>query len=187
MNQARKPVWAGRNMRLDPFRLPQAVTYATRDADGDVSFTIDERGAVIKRVLPNSHLPMSIALPPKAFQGVTARAIEDAEGEVTVTLELMHNDPQLSVPLLVADDFDDIAADWRAWSEAFGLPMMLVEADGIARPLEESIGQVKTQAVKPRRLHSNVAERRPRFLARRKTGDLGLRVVVNGEEMISFE
>ena len=52
MNQARKPVWAGRNMRLDPFRLPQAVTYATRDADGDVSFTIDERGAVIKRVLP---------------------------------------------------------------------------------------------------------------------------------------
>jgi Family of unknown function (DUF6101) len=162
------------------------VTYATRDADGDVSFTIDERGAVIKRVLPNSHLPMSIALPPKAFQGVTARAIEDAEGEVTVTLELMHNDPQLSVPLLVADDFDDIAADWRAWSEAFGLPMMLVEADGVARPLEESIGQVKAQPVKPRRHPSNLAERRPRFLARRKTGDLGLRVVVNGEEMISL-
>ena len=187
MNQARKPVWAGRNMRLDPFHLPQAVTYATRDADGDVSFTIDERGAVIKRKLPQSHLPMSIALPPKAFQGVTARAIEDENGDVTVTLELMHNDPQLSVPLLVADDFDDIAADWRAWSEAFGLPMMLVEADGIARPLEDSIGQVKTQPVKPRRHHSNLSERRPRFLARRKTGDLGLRLVVNGEELISRE
>ena len=187
MNQARKPVWAGRNMRLDPFRLPQAVTYATRDEDGDVSFTIDERGAVIKRKVPQSNLPMSIALPPKAFQGVTARAIEDESGEVTVTLELMHNDPQLSVPLLVADDFDDIAADWRAWSEAFGLPMMLVEADGIARSLEDSIGQVKTQSVKPRRMHSNVAERRPRFLARRKMGDLGLRLVVNGDELISFE
>ena len=187
MNHARKPVWAGRNMRLDPFRLPQAVSYATRDADGDVSFTIDERGAVIKRVLPNSHLPMSIALPPKAFQGVTARAIEDAEGEVTVTLELMHNDPQLSVPLLVAGDFDDIAADWRAWSEAFGLPMMLVEADGIAHLLEETIGKVKTQAVQPRRMHSNIAERRPRFLARRKAGDLGLRLVVNGDELISRE
>jgi hypothetical protein len=187
MNHARKPVWAGRNMRLDPRHLPQAVSYATRDDLGDVHFTIDERGAVIKRYLPQSHLPMSIALPPKAFQGVTARAIEDETGEVTVTLELMHNDPQLSVPLLVADDFDDIAADWRAWSEAFGLPMMLVEADGIAHPLEDSIGKVKTQAVKPRRMHANLAERRPRFLAKRKAGDLGLRLVVNGDEIISFE
>ncbi|WP_246694600.1 DUF6101 family protein, partial [Mesorhizobium sp. M2E.F.Ca.ET.209.01.1.1] len=31
MNTGRKPVWAGRNMRLDPFRLPQVVSYATRD------------------------------------------------------------------------------------------------------------------------------------------------------------
>ena len=187
MNQARKPVWAGRNMRLDPFRLPQAVTYATRDEDGDVSFTINERGAVIKRRLPQCGLPLSIALPARAFQGVTARAIEDEAGDVTVTLELMHIDPQLSVPLLVAEDFDDIAADWRAWSDAFSLPMLLVEADGIARPLEDSIGQVKKQAIKPRRHPANITERRPRFLARRKTGDLGLRLVIDGDELISFE
>ena len=30
MNTGLKPVWAGRNMRLDPFRLPQMVSYATR-------------------------------------------------------------------------------------------------------------------------------------------------------------
>ena len=46
MNTGLKPVWAGRNMRLDPFRLPQVVSYATRDEFGDVTFTIDQRGAV---------------------------------------------------------------------------------------------------------------------------------------------
>ena len=46
----------------------------------------------------------------------------------------------LSVPLLVADDLEDVAADWRAWAEAYRLPMLLIEADGVARTLEESLG-----------------------------------------------
>ena len=49
MKTGLKPVWAGRNMRLDPFRLPQVVSYATRDEQGDVTFMIDQRGAVIRR------------------------------------------------------------------------------------------------------------------------------------------
>src|SRR6185436_12868052 len=128
MQTGLKPVWAGRNMRLDPFRLPQAVSYATRDEQGDVTFMIDQRGAVIRRVLERSGLPATIFLPARAFRGVAARAIEDSEGNVTVTLELLHNDPQLSVPLLVADDLDDIAADWRTWAEEYRLPMLLIEA-----------------------------------------------------------
>ncbi|RWF27791.1 DUF6101 family protein, partial [Mesorhizobium sp.] len=140
MNTGLKPVWAGRNMRLDPFRLPQMVSYATRDDYGDVTFTIDQRGAVIRRMLEMSGLPAIIALPAKAFRGVAARAMEDPDGNVTVTLELLHNDPMLSVPLLVADDLEDVAADWRAWADAYRLPMLLIEADGIARTLEESLG-----------------------------------------------
>ena len=45
MNIGLKPAWAGRYMRLDPFRLPQAVNYATSDDFGDVSFEIDRRRA----------------------------------------------------------------------------------------------------------------------------------------------
>ena len=151
MKTGLKPVWAGRNMRLDPFRLPQAVSYATRDEQGDVTFMIDQRGAVIRRMLEKSGLPATIFLPARAFRGVAARALEDPEGNVTVTLELLHNDPQLSVPLLVADDLDDIAADWRTWAEEYRLPMLLIEADGIARTLEESLGAVKTAPAKERR------------------------------------
>lgn len=125
MSKGLKPDWAGRELRLDPFHFPQVVTYASHDGSSDVTFTINERGAVIRQVLPSSGLPMSIALPACAFVGVAARAVEDEFGEITVTLELMHEDPLLSVPLLVAHDLGDIAADWRAWSAAFNLPMML--------------------------------------------------------------
>jgi hypothetical protein len=185
MNTAPRPVWAGRELRLDPFRLPQTVTYATRDDHGDVVFTIDQRGAILRRTLAMSGLPATIVLPAKAFRGIAARAIEDAGGNVTVTLELMHNDPFLSVPLLVAHDLDDVAADWRAWAAAYRLPMLLVEADGIARTLEESLGAVKKAPPKERRKRSASLPRRPRFLARRKSGRLGLRLVVDGEEIIA--
>lgn len=180
-----KPVWAGCDMRLDPFRLPQAVSYATQDDLGDVTFTIDHRGATVRRILRNSGLPVSLALPARAFKGVAARAIEHDDGTVTITLELLHNDPQLSVPLLVASDLDDVAADWRAWSEAYRLPMLLIEADGIARTLEESLGFVRKSPPAERRKGRVSRQRRPRFLARRKTGDLGVRMVVDGEEIIA--
>jgi hypothetical protein len=177
MQSGLKPVWAGRDMRLDPFRLPQMVSYATREDHGDVTLTIDHRGAV---------LPAVIALPANVFRGVAARALEDEQGHVTVTLELLHDDPLLSVPLLVAHDLNDVAADWRAWAEAYRLPMLLIEADGVARTLEESLGAaLKTRPVQDRRQGRASARRRPRFLARRRMGNLGLRLVIDGEEIIA--
>ena len=185
MSKGLKPDWAGRELRLDPFHFPQVVTYASRNGSSDVTFTINERGAVVRQVLPSSGLPMSIALPANAFIGVVARAVEDETGEITVTLELMHEDPQLSVPLLVAHDLTDVAADWRAWSAAFNLPMMLVEEDGVARPLYENTGAIRTGQPLNRRQGQEPRRRRPRFLARRKTGALGVRLVISGKEIIA--
>lgn len=186
MNSGLMPVWAGRAMRLDPFRLPQAVSYATRDDLGEVVFSIDQRGAIIQRTLERSGLPATIVLPANAFKGVAARAIEDGDGNVTVTLELLHNDPLLSVPLLVADDLEDVAADWRTWAEFYRLPMLLIEADGVARTLDESLGNAVQSATSiDRRQGRPTNRRRPRFLARRRSGSLGLRLVINGDEIIA--
>jgi hypothetical protein len=92
----------------------------------------------------------------------------------------------LSVPLLVADDLEDVAADWRAWSISFGLPMLLIEADGVARTLEESLcaaaGMLPPQ---PRRQGRPTRARRPRFLMRRRPGGLGTRLVIDGREIIA--
>jgi hypothetical protein len=185
MNTVVIPAWAGRNLRLDPTRLPQRVSYASYEDNGDVTFTINNRGVVVRRQLKQCGLPFSMVLPARAFQGVAARALENEDGDVTVTLELLHADPALSVPLLVADNLDDIAADWRSWSESYGLPMLLVEADGVARPLEDTLGAVKTRPSTARRRSRSSNKNRPRFLARRKVGGLGCRVVINGNEIIA--
>jgi hypothetical protein len=140
---------------------------------------------VLRKILPSSGLPLSVALPKRAFMGVAARAIDHGDGEVTVTLELHHSDPDLCIPLLVAHDLSDIAADWRSWSEAFRIPMLMIEADGVARPLEEHLGSVRALDSQPRRRHSYFADRRPRFLVRRSTGKLGIKMKIEGREIIA--
>ncbi len=182
-NTLLKPIWAGNALRLDPAKFPQQVTYAPREGTGEISVTIDGRGAVLRKLLPASGLPLSIALPARAFLGVAARAMDHGDGEVTVTLELHHSDPELCVPLLVAHDLDDIAADWRAWAASYGIPMLMVEADGVARPLEERVGPVKIRRAKARRNHAFFAERRPRFQMRRTSGRLGMRMRIKGRDV----
>ena len=184
-NTVLKPEWAGAKLRLDPSRFPQQATYALHGASGNVTIMIDERGAVLRKVLPSSGLPLSIAMPARAFKGVAARAIDHGDGQVTVTLELHHDDPELCIPLLVAHDLCDIAADWRNWAEAYRIPMLMVEADGVARPLEDHLGEVRARESKPRRRHSFFADRRPRFLVRRTTGALGVMMKIEGKEIIA--
>jgi hypothetical protein len=184
-NVATSPVWAEATFRLDPTILPQQVSYTGEDNAGDVNITLDERGAVLRKVLPASGLPISFALPARTFRGVAARAIDHGDGRVTVTLELHHDDPDLSIPLLVAHDLCDIAADWRSWADAYNIPMLMVEADGVARPLEEHLTNIANKNSKPRRRHSYFAERRPRFLVRRSVGRLGVTMKIEGEEIIA--
>lgn len=179
-----RPDWASTPLRLDPAFVDQKQSFEMMDGDECVNYRVDRRGAVVRRRLEHSLVPVSVALAPNAFKGVAARAMEDGDGKVTVTLELMHEDPRFTVPLLVAGDLFDVAADWRGWSELFGLAMLMVEADGAVTPLEETLGRIKAaQPVARRRAPSRT--RRPRFLARRKPGGLGMRMVVSGQEIIA--
>ncbi|MEM6461509.1 MAG: DUF6101 family protein [Pseudomonadota bacterium] len=185
MNSLRNPAWAGDELRLDPGRFPQQVTYASRQDADSVTFMLDQRGAVVRKILPQSGLPLSIALPVRAFKGVAARAMDHSDGTMTVTLELHHEDSELCVPLLVAHDLNDIAADWHSWAKVYDLPMLMVEADGKARPLEEQLGTLRCQGSKARRRNGSALKRRPRFLMRRRTGSLGIRMVIRGCEIIA--
>jgi hypothetical protein len=181
LNTQAKPRWAGMDMRLDPARLPQAVSYAAPAKD-DVTFTLSPRGAVMHRRQYETGQPLSIALPARSFQGVAARAIEDIDGNVTVTLELLHKDEGYCVPLLVAHDLDQVAGDWHRWAELFGLPMMLIEEDGIARTLEASLERYeeRRQAEFPQQIDLPTAK----YGAAGRPGSLGVRLVISGATVI---
>ena len=183
-------------VRLDPFSLPHRFRYDTGTDPrsgrpmGEAAVFLEKSMASICRRLP-SGIPMAMRLPMAAFEGVAVRMVADtiavdgeSDGDGRAVVELMHRDPQLSLPLAVANDLAEVVADWRAWARVLGLPMLIVEVDGSWRALDERIGQVTVGGPKPRRARSVMNGRRPRFLTRRK---MGVRprepVVVGGFEL----
>ncbi len=184
--QIAKPAWANLPIRLDPMQVDRKQIFERVEDDEVVSYRIDRRGAVIRRKLEQSGIPVAVAIAANAFEGVAARAMEDDAGNVTVTLELLHQNPRLSVPLLVAADLYDVAADWRSWAETFQLPMLMVEGSGQVTALDDPASSVirSGRSASPRRSGAHRG-RRPRFLARRKPGGLGLRMVIAGDEIIA--
>lgn len=79
-NTLSQPAWVENTLRLDPQRFPQQASYALRGHTGNVTISLDERGAVLRKVLPSSGLPLSIALPARAFKGSRlARSITATE------------------------------------------------------------------------------------------------------------
>lgn len=188
----RKPEWAGCELRIVPGQLPHRFSYKAAGDKKEVNVTLSERGAVIDKFLEKSDLPISMALPANAFKGIAARAIDDGMGNSTVTLELHHADIDLCIPLLVDTELHNIANDWRHWAETYNIPMLMIEADGVARPLDEDMTQIKQDVQEraastptKRRRHSTITQRRPRFLVRRKTGHLGVRMKISGQEIIA--
>lgn len=177
---------AGRAMRLDPFALPVRTSVSSGGrAPGAASVLLDRHQVVIQRAVANG-LPLTLTVPTSAYRGVAVRMEADATGGVRVNLELQHRDPMLSVPLALADDPADIAADWQAWGKVLGLPLLLIEADGRVSEPVERIGRLTVAAPRPRRMHSFFADRRPRFLARRKTGGVPSELIA-GEELFGRE
>jgi hypothetical protein len=187
---------AAMTARLDPFCLPQRFRYDTgvdpHDGRplGQATVLLDADQALVSRPLP-SGAPATMRMPMSVFEGVAVRILPDrvdAHGETIpdgrVVIELLHRDPQLSVPLSVVDDLDDVVADWKVWSRVLSLPMLLVESDGSWRPVDHRLGAIAVAGPKPRRRRSVLAGRRPRFLVRRKVGVMPARpIVVGGYEM----
>ena len=178
-----RPDWAGRPMRLDPYHLPHAVSMHGSGA-GNFSYNIDRAGATLKRAL-GCGLPVSMALPQKAFKGVAARTLSDENGNMIFTLELHHHDKAMCLPLLVAHNMDDIAADWHAWSRMMKLPMLLVDENNMATPVRNELGRIMVEAPIARRKRITMVKRRPWFLRRRKIGAVSRVAKLSSAEIIA--
>ena len=177
-----KPAWAGREMRLDPYQLPQRVEY-NHEGHNAVNVTLGSNGAVMKRQL-NCGLPLSMSLPSRAFEGVAARAFENEDGSTTVTLELRHSDKDLSVPLCVSDAVEDVACDWHSWARALNLPMLMIDEAGNANVVKVSGLAVDAEPA-PRRRRVSSIRHRPNFLRRRKSGTVGPIERLHAREIIA--
>jgi hypothetical protein len=186
---AEGPAWSTVRFRLDPRDLPQRVHLPTGFVAGTgiAAYRLSRSEVMCCRHLPCG-IPMTLKFPIAAYRGIAARTLPGADpDQVVVTLELLHHDPLLSMPLLCAEDLDHVAADWVAWARLFSLPMLVVEADGRVSPVDRVVGAVRTRPVQPRRRRVTTAGRRPRFLLRRKVGRAGPSpLLVQGREICAW-
>jgi len=166
------PAGSSRALRLDPFSLP--LSFAASDAAADervrhVELTRDR--VVMRRSLAG--MRMALNMPVSAFAGVAIRLNPAAgESQATVSVVLEHKDPSLVLPLFVSAEADDAFAQWRAWGNVLGLPL-LVEEDGALREPFARLGQLRIEGVRARRRrHNAIKRRRPTMPLRRKAGKL---------------
>jgi hypothetical protein len=176
---------SSRAFRLDPFTLPVRYAPQSEGATPGAAFVLDRERAVVHRLM-RAGTAITVAVPVASYRGVAVRILPVGQaGQIRVIVELMHRDPALSLPLIVADEPEDVAADWQAWGRALSLPLLIVGQDGTVKTAEDRIGGIVVTRAKPRRRHSFFAGRRPRFLTRRKTGRLAAPEVLTGREIIA--
>lgn len=181
---ANEKQWAEKQsgfFRLDPYAIPDRIAFSHKD----IHYTLDRTGVSVKMTMPQSGLPLSFALPARSFKGVAARCAEHEDGSRTVTLELHHHDPALCIPVLVAGDFDDIAADWHSWSRLMKLPMLIIGSDGMAQPVRNELGTVMVEDPIARRKRITAIKHRPWFLRRRKMAPVGEITRLSAAEIIA--
>jgi Family of unknown function (DUF6101) len=171
---------SSRGYRLDPFALP----VRSISSPGIQTFTLDRDRAVVRR--PIAGRLATLAVPVRAYAGVAVR-IEPwgHEGDVRVVVELMHDDPTLSLLLVVADEPGDVAADWIAWGRALNLPLLVVERDGTVRAPVDRIGGLTVSRPLTRRNRALFRGRRSRYIRRRKTGRSDRLEHFEGREIIA--
>lgn len=159
--------------RLDPFSLPVRFTAADEAADERLRVVDLHRERVVLR-RSVAGMRMALNLPVASFRGVAIRLIGEAgQAPSAIAVVLEHDDPALSLPLFLAEQSDDVVAEWQAWGRALGLPLLVTEADGSLREPFARLGAVRIAApIARRRRRGAIARRRPTRLLRRKAARL---------------
>jgi Family of unknown function (DUF6101) len=145
------PAGSSRALRLDPLSLPVSFNAHDTRADGGVRrIELHRERVVLRRAVHGVQMAVKVRV--SDFKGVALRGVDDAQMVV-----LVHRDPSLTIPLCVSADREEIARAWQLWSEIFALPQL----------------QDNSREPAPRRRRRNaIAPRRPKFLVRRRAGNL---------------
>jgi hypothetical protein len=149
------------------------VRFAANDAaaDGQVrDIEIHRERVVLRRSLRG--MQRAISMPVSAFAGVVLKVMLSDEGwtaETVAAVLLAHKDPSLMLPLLVTPQVDDALVEWRRWSHALGLPLLVDDESGLHEPFTHkpfvskffvNLGQLRIARQLPRRRRRTALKRR---------------------------
>ena len=146
------PAGSSRALRLDPLSLPLSFHAHDTRADGGVRrIELHRERVVLHRAVKGMRMAVNVRV--RDFLGVALRGLDEAQ-----MLVLVHRDPSLTIPLCVSSDSEEIASSWQMWSDIFALPQLTED--------------IQREPAARRRRHNAIRARRPKFLVRRRAGDL---------------
>jgi hypothetical protein len=164
---------SGRALRLDPFALPVRFSATDASADGRVrEVELHRERVVLRRSLCG--MRMALNMPVAAYEGISLRLVTGEGGaEDALIVVLKHRDPALTLPLFVTPQAEEALAEWRAWSQLLGLPLLLAEQDAVSRTTNAQLGELYIERPRPRRRRRSALKgRRPSILLRRGHGKI---------------
>ena len=141
-----------------------------RPTSGCGTWSFYRERVVVRRSLAG--MRMALNMPVSAFAGVAMRVlVGKGEIQATAAVILEHKDPSLSLPLFESNETDEAFAEWRAWANVLGLPLLVAEEDGVLREPFARMGGLRVDDVRPRRRRrSALKRRRPTMPLRRMAG-----------------
>lgn len=124
----------------------------------------------LRRMLEQSGVAIKIKVPVTEFIGVAVATRINDEGVLTSSIELVHSDHELNYRVFEEEGNHNVVAEWQNWGKKLRLPLYIKAGDGAYMPYGQQVdGVVLGQSASRRKLIAE-ANRRPRFLNRRKPG-----------------
>ena len=146
------PAGSSRALRLDPLSLPLSFDAHDTRADGGVRhIELHRERVVLRRAVHGMRMAVNVRV--SDFLGVALRGLDDAQ-----MLVLVHRDPSLTIPLV-----------HQLRRRRDRVRLADVERDLRASAIA---GRQAREPAPRRRRHNAIRARRPKFLVRRRAGDL---------------
>jgi hypothetical protein len=153
-------------------RLGASVTFeAPARAANDDTPREPAKTVTVRRTLEKSGVSIKFKVPVDEYIGVAVATHISEEGVLTSSISLVHTNPDLNYQVFEEAGNTSVVAEWQNWGKKLRLPLYIIAGDGSLLPYSQQVdGVMLGQATERRRLAAD-ANRRARFLNRRKPGD----------------
>lgn len=125
----------------------------------------------VRKTLDKSGVAIKIKVPVSEYIGVAVSTSITEEGVLSSAIELVHPDDDLHYQVFQEIGNNDVVAEWQNWGRKLQLPLFIKSGDGELLPYSQKVDGVVLGDTNTRRRTATEANRRPRFLNRRKPGN----------------
>lgn len=125
----------------------------------------------VRKTLEKSGVAIKIKVPVSEYFGVAVSTSITDEGMLSSAIELVHEDQALNYRVFQEIGNSDVVAEWQNWGRKLRLPLYVKSGDGSLLPYSQQVDGVMLGDTADRRRTASQANRRPRFLNRRKPGE----------------